>query len=225
MKPRSYFAPLTEEYQKARNAKYAQTMKHYMRDKFEFLGIKTPQRRHILRDFLRMRGLPQYQCIDAYMTYLWSKKHREYSYTGIEIMRRMKDCLNEEYLKTAEFMIINKSWWDTVDSLASGIVGPILIKDSKLMKTKAKEYNASSNMWLRRTSIIFQLSYKERTDRDILFENIASCSHEKEFFIQKAIGWALRQYARIDPQRVRSFVNTHELSALSRREAFKHIRG
>lgn len=223
MKPQSFFAPLMKEYRGARNEKYAQTMKHYMRDKFECLGIKTPQRRQILRAFLKSRGLPQYQCIDAYMKYLWARRHREYSYTGIEIMRIMKDCLNEKYLKTAEFMIINKSWWDTVDSLASGIVGPMLIKDSKLMKTKAKAYNKSSNMWLRRTSIIFQLSYKERTDRDILFENIISCSHEKEFFIQKAIGWALRQYARTDHQIVKSFINAHELSALSRREALKHI--
>lgn len=223
MKPQSFFVPLVREYRRSGNEQYADIMKHYMRDQFEYLGIKTPQRRKILQEFIKTRGLPKHSAIDEYIKYLWARKHREYAYTAIEIMRRMIEQMDSNDMDIAEYMIINRSWWDTVDSIASGIIGTILLKDRRLMKHKAEEYNKSSNMWLRRTSIIFQLSYKEKTDTKILIRNIKNCSHEKEFFIQKAIGWSLRQYARIDPKMVKSFVNSYELSALSRREAIKHI--
>jgi 3-methyladenine DNA glycosylase AlkD len=112
-----------------------------------------------------------------------------------------------------------KSWWDTVDVLASRVVGPVAERPI------IESWLTSGDLWLERTAILHQLGYGERTDADFLFRSCLTHAASTEFFLRKAIGWALRQYARVDPAAVRGFVAAHadELSGLSRREALKHL--
>ncbi len=119
-------------------------------------------------------------------------------------------------------MIVNKSWWDSVDTTAKW-VGVFFKKHPDLTKVTTERWITSDNIWLQRMSIIFQLAYKKDTDVNLLFDYVLRKADSEEFFIQKAIGWALRQYAKIDAQRVKTFVNSHEFAPLSRREALKHF--
>ncbi|MGI9601109.1 MAG: DNA alkylation repair protein, partial [Acidimicrobiales bacterium] len=117
------------------------------------------------------------------------------------------------------------AWWDLVDSVASGIIGKVVLNERARMRPLLDEWIDCDDMWLRRTAIICQLEHKESTDVEMLFGFCTRRAFEKEFFIRKAIGWALREYAKTDPDAVRVFVAEHqsELSGLSRREATKHL--
>jgi 3-methyladenine DNA glycosylase AlkD len=122
-------------------------------------------------------------------------------------------------------MLITKSWWDTVDSIAGGTVGVHFQRFPEVREKYLAKWRASDNFWLRRTAILFQLNYKKETDFDLLCEIIRENLDSKEFFINKAIGWSLRQYARVDPKAVTKFVKSTALHPLSRREAMKHLEG
>jgi 3-methyladenine DNA glycosylase AlkD len=121
-------------------------------------------------------------------------------------------------------LIVTHSWWDTVDALASHSVGPLVRRQPELAR-ELDDWSVSENLWLRRTALIYQLGYKERTDAARLFAYVDRMAHEKEFFIRKAIGWALRQYARTAPAEVKAFLlpRRQKLSGLSWREATKHL--
>lgn len=224
MKPELYFRPLKRELKEHADIKYAAAMKKYMRNQFEFFGIKGPERMEILKQFIKTHSLPDVKYMDDIIYYLWAMEIRDYQYIAISLSVKMIKELGIDFLDTVEYMVMNKSWWDTVDAVSSNIAGPLLIDRKGVMKKKAAMWNKHENMWMRRMSIIFQLSYKERTNTDILYRNIKTCANEDEFFIRKAIGWALRQYARTDEKGVKAFVSSNELSNLSKREALKHIK-
>jgi 3-methyladenine DNA glycosylase AlkD len=122
-----------------------------------------------------------------------------------------------------EYLIVTKSWWDTVDSIAGGPVGLHFKRYPEVLLTTLARWRQSENFWLRRTCILFQLDYKKETDFTLLCDIIRENLGSKEFFINKAIGWALRQYARVDAEAVRSFAESTPLHPLSRREAMKHL--
>jgi len=122
-----------------------------------------------------------------------------------------------------EYLIVTKSWWDTVDTIASHTVGTHFKRFPKIRERYLKKWRESKNLWLRRTAILFQLGYKKETDFELLLEIITENLGSDEFFINKAIGWSLRQYARIDPKAGTKFVKTTPLHPMSRREAMKHI--
>jgi 3-methyladenine DNA glycosylase AlkD len=122
-------------------------------------------------------------------------------------------------------MLITKSWWDTVDSIAGGTVGVQFQRFPDVREKYLPKWRASDNFWLRRTAILFQLNYKKETDFDLLCEIIRENLDSNEFFINKAIGWSLRQYARIDPKAVKKFAKSTRLHPLSQREALKHLEG
>jgi 3-methyladenine DNA glycosylase AlkD len=122
-----------------------------------------------------------------------------------------------------ESLITTKSWWDTVDYLASHTMGDHLARHPELIPEYTERWITSDDLWLRRTAILYQLRYKQKTDAGRLFEYISRCKDEKEFFIRKAIGWALREYSKTDEQSVREFVAVSRLSPLSEREALKYV--
>ena len=127
------------------------------------------------------------------------------------------------FLATVETLVTTRSWWDTVDPLATRVTGGIVARHQTAVSTMDK-WAADDNMWLARTAILHQLHFKEKTDTERLFGYCTALAEHKDFFIRKAIGWALRQYARTDPDAVREFVAaTPHLSALSVREATKHL--
>ena len=120
-------------------------------------------------------------------------------------------------------MIITKSWWDTVDRIASRLVGFYFREHKELIEPYTEKWMYYGNMWLQRTALLFQLKYKKETDTDLLFGYIQALAESPEFFIQKAIGWALREYSKTAPKTVKQFVDSTLLAPLSKREALKII--
>jgi len=141
----------------------------------------------------------------------------------MEAFYRCRKNWGENALQQIHWLITTKSWWDTVDYLATNCLGHKLSNNHELAIPTASEWIESENLWVRRSAILFQLKYKEKTDTKLLSYLINRTAHEKDFFIKKAIGWSLRQYARIDPVWVKDLVKNTPLQALSRREALKNI--
>lgn len=219
----SYINELENLFRKNSNSENAFFMKKYMKDKFEFLGIKSPLRRELSRSFLQKSNLPPFSSIIDITTQLWNKPEREFQYFAQELLSKYLQQFDQYFTKYLEHLITNKSWWDTVDYIASNLVGPHFQNHEELLKPMSKMWCDSDNMWLQRTSLLFQLKYKDQTDTTILFNYIQKHVNSKEFFIRKAIGWALREYAKTDPKSVIKFVDANALSGLSRREALKNI--
>ncbi|UGQ48527.1 DNA alkylation repair protein [Massilia endophytica] len=198
----------------------AAAMRAYMRDHFEFLGIPTPARRAAARPLLKaMKGAGAAALLEA-AGELWARPQREYHYTALDMLAMHWKPLGEEHLPQLISLARRKSWWDTVDGIA-GIVGDVLRREHHGMD----EALAHSDFWVRRIALLHQLGWRGDTDTERLFRYALALSHEKEFFIQKAIGWALRDYAHHDPEAVRRFLagDGMILAPLSRREAAKHL--
>jgi 3-methyladenine DNA glycosylase AlkD len=217
-----YLVPLKTLLKQKANAAQAGPMKKYMRDQFEYLGVKSPQLKLLFRQVIQEHGLPSLEELDAVLRELWELPEREYQYLAISLMERLEKKLPPNAIKTLEYMIIHKSWWDTVDNI-SHIVGVHFKRYPDVREKYLPKWRASGNFWLRRTAILFQLDYKQETDFDLLKDIIQENLGSKEFFINKAIGWSLRQYARLDPNAVKKFVDATPLHPLSRREAMKHL--
>jgi len=205
------------------NAEYAVYMKKYMKDKFEYFGIPAKPRHELTKPFLKKDDLPPINNLGGLVKVLWDKPQREFQYFGVELVEKHIKQLNKNSLSLIEFMITNKSWWDTVDGIASRIVGDLFKTYPALIFPVTEKWMASDNMWLQRTAILFQLKYKSLTDTDLLFKYINELEGSKEFFINKAIGWALREYSKTNQDIVIKFVNSHNLADLSKREALKVI--
>ncbi|HSL46676.1 MAG TPA: DNA alkylation repair protein [Anaerolineales bacterium] len=218
-----YPASLKTLFEKNANPDQAGPMKKYMRDQFEYLGIKSPQFKELMKEFIAANGLPPVKDLDVILRDLWSLPQREFQYAANGFLGKSEKELPAKFIKTIEYMLVTKSWWDTVDTISGGALGVHFKRYPDVREKYLVKWRASDNFWLRRAAILFQLNYKKETDfkllTDIICENLGS----KEFFINKAIGWSLRQYARIDPKAVKEFVNSTPLHPLSRREAMKHI--
>ncbi|MFD3448829.1 DNA alkylation repair protein [Microbacteriaceae bacterium 4G12] len=206
-----------------RNKEKAEQMTRYMKDNFPFLGIQSPERKQLLRTFLQQYGKPQKEDLFEITRHLWSLPEREFQNIALDLFEKNLKHLDDTFLPLFEEMITTKSWWDTIDYIASRLIGFVFTSYPHHIEVYIPKWMASNNIWLQRTAILFQLKYKERTNTALLFSIIEELSDSKEFFIQKAIGWALREYAKTDAQTVLHFVNSHTLAPLSKREALKHI--
>jgi 3-methyladenine DNA glycosylase AlkD len=219
-----YIIPLKKLFEQNEDSSQAPAMKKYMRDQFKYLGIKTPQRLALEKEFYAEHGLPEITELDSVLRDLWSLPQREFQYVAVGLLGKFNKQLPPEFIETIEYLITTKSWWDTIDIIAGGTVGVHFKRYPAVRKKVLAHWRKSDNFWLRRTTILFQLNYKKETDFDLLCELIRENLGSKEFFINKAIGWALRQYARTDAKAVKKFVKeTKELNPLSRREAMKHL--
>jgi len=219
----SYSAKLKSLFEKNANLSQAVPMKKYMRDQFEYLGIKSPQVKELLREHVKLHGLPALEEIDAITLDLWSLPQREFQYAAMSLMERLEKKLPKSSVKTLEYMITHKSWWDTVNNIAH-IVGAHFRRFPDVKEKYLAKWRKSKNIWFRRTAILFQLDYKKETDFGLLCNIIRENLGSDEFFINKAIGWSLRQYAREDTKAVKRFVKETDLHPISRREAMKHLR-
>jgi len=201
-------------------------MKKYMRDQFEYLGIKTPIRVALQKKFIKENRLPPLDKLDLISRDLWSLSQREFQYAAISLLGKLENKLEPEFITTLEYLLVTKSWWDTVDTIAGNTIGTHFKRFPAVKERYLKQWRKSDNVWLRRAALLFQLGYKKETDFKLLCEIIRENLGSNEFFINKAIGWALRQYAWTDPKPVKKFVkDTKELHPLSRREALKNIGG
>jgi len=195
-------------------------MARYMKNRFPFLGLKAPQRSTLTREFLRTQGLPPREAIEPVVRALWDLPQREYHYAALDILERFLRRKNNLVAITfLEELIINNSWWDTVDWLATRIVGVLFRKQPALVPKTIPAWMKSQNLWLQRVCLLFQLKYKDATDERLLWNCIEQLVSSPEFFIQKAIGWALREYSKTNPQWVKEVVSELPLAPLSKREA------
>lgn len=214
---------LTADLEAAKNAANASQMKAYMKDRFEFFGVKSPERKKILSLCVQQNGKPSFQQGEEFARLLWNAPERELHYCCQEVLKRMKFHQNESSIQLFQWMITHQSWWDTVDFISSNLVGNYFLEFPENKKRFLPQWNSSSNMWLVRATIIFQLKYKQATDFDLLCAMIIPHLGSKEFFLQKAIGWALREYAKTNAVAVKQFVEAENLAPLSQREALKHF--
>lgn len=219
-----FISELTIELTQLKNTENASAMHAYMKDNFPFLGIKTKERRLILQSLWK-KYLPEIKAnFRAIAWELMTKKEREFHYCGVEILiKEIKKKYIKEDVKLIEKLIITHSWWDTVDFMAKYILGNYLRQFPEETFTVIERFSNENNMWLNRSAILFQLDYKAKTNFDILISECERHKESKEFFIQKAIGWALREYATYNPSAVKNYVENTNLKPLSRKEALRKI--
>ncbi len=199
-------------------------MKAYMRNQFEFLGIKGPAQKALLKQFVAEQGLPDLAELENMVRSLWTWPEREYHYVALSLLSKRQKQLTPDVVPLLEHLITTHSWWDTVDAIASHNVGQLLLQYPDHREAVITAWRVSENIWLRRTTLLFQLGYKAQTDEALLFSLIQQNQASKEFFIQKAIGWALREYSKVAPEAVQGFVAEAPLAPLSRREALKWLK-
>ena len=200
-------------------------MENYMKNNFSFLGIKTESRRAIFKSNYENHKVEIKTNFRTIAWELFTKKERELQYCGIEIlMKEIKKKYVLEDIQLIEKLIITNSWWDSVDTIAKYLIGGYLQQFPNEIYQVIERFSNSDNMWLNRTALIFQLSYKEKTNFDLLKSECEKHKESKEFFIQKAIGWALRDYSRFNPSEVSEYVHSTNLKPLSVREALRNIK-
>lgn len=213
---------VTRLYQEHRNEENAGPMKKYMKDHFLFLGIKSPLRKELEKQFFKETGILKEPFEKDFVTGLWEKEEREYHYTAITYIGKFIKKLPKELIPFLEKLITTKSWWDSVDSIAP-LVGELAKKYPEVIGENIDDWAVDENSWLRRTAILFQLKYKQLTNEDLLYDYIVKNADSKEFFIQKAIGWALREYSKTNPSSVKAFIEGNQLAPLSIREGSKYL--
>lgn len=205
-----------------RNEENIFNMEKYMRNKFKFLGIKTPQRKKLYKEYFKdseEKKIIKWDFVD----YLWNLEEREFQYIACDYLKDRKKLLEIKDLEKIKKLAVKKSWWDSVDSL-HGLIREISLKNN--INQKMLDWSIDENFWIRRLSIIYQLGLKEKTDVAVLEKVILNNVESEEFFINKAIGWALRDYSKTNKEYVSSFLekNNKLLAKLSIREASKYLK-
>jgi 3-methyladenine DNA glycosylase AlkD len=208
-------------YREARNSEKAPGMKTYMKHKFEYLGLQKPVRAELQKDFLKEQKGTKKINWDIVWT-LWDQPEREFQYLALDYIDTLMAFLEKDDIFKIEKLITTKSWWDSVDGTVV-MTGYLNHKYPELKTAVITRWINEENIWLKRISIIFQLKYKSYTDTEFLSKAILANCGTKEFFINKAIGWALREYSKTNPDWVRIFIADHKLHSLSVREGSKYI--
>ena len=220
----SFITALEIAFQKNSSGELAIPMENYMKNHFPFYGIKTDKRRLILKAIWQEHHDEVKQNVREIALQLFAFKEREMHYCGIEILiKNLKKNYQYDDIQLIEKILTTNSWWDSVDTISKYILGEYLIEFPNETQKVIQQFSDSNNMWLNRAVILFQLSYKQNTNSEMLFSECIKHAHSKEFFIQKAIGWALREYGKFYPNKVREFVKQANLKPLSAKEALKKI--
>ncbi len=200
----------------------------YMKSELPFHGVRVPEVRRLTRVVAKAHPLPNAVAWEEVVLDIWrSATHREQRYGAVELanVRTYRKWLRPDCLPMLEEMIVTGAWWDYVDQLAGKHVGHLLTTYPEAIRPVLLEWSEDPDIWKRRTAILAQLRFKAAADPELLFTVIEPSLGEQEFFLRKAIGWALREYSKTCPDVVSSYVDTNHdrLSPLSRREALKAI--
>jgi 3-methyladenine DNA glycosylase AlkD len=218
-----YIIQIKKEFAASANATKAAGAKAYLLHQFEFYGLQTPERRSICKAFYKTYPVTSHATLITIIKEAFAAPERELHYFAIELLAFHHKLWTDKTITIIEWMLTHKSWWDSVDSTNSNVIGKYFIKFPALLEPTTNKWNQSSNIWLQRMSILFQLPYKENTNTQLLEKYIVNRINTNEFFVNKAIGWALRAYAYTNKKWVIRFVKDHpQLSNLSKREALKH---
>ena len=227
--PRSVLADtvierLTAVYGAAADPERAAAMRAYMKDVAPFLGLPSPERRALSRSVLQGTPRPDERDCTAVALRCWRLPEREYQYFAVDLLRRHVRRLSSGFLPVARHLVTTVPWWDTVDALAAHVVGGLVAADPALT-ADMDAWIEDDDLWVVRTALLHQLRYGERTDAGRLFAYCLRQSGHPDFFVRKAIGWCLREYAKTDPDAVRDFLAREggRFAPLSVREALKNI--
>ena len=195
----------------------------YMRNQFNYYGLKAPVWLALTKDIHREKGLPTGEDLKKLARLCFEEEYRELHYFALESVQ--KSMKNQEigYVDFLEELITTRSWWDTVDWLAPKMLATHLKRYPSLVPSIPDRFIESDNIWLQRSAILFQLKYKQSTDAALLFRLILRRADSKEFFIQKGAGWALREYSKTNPDAVVEFIEGNKLAALTKREGMKWV--
>lgn len=213
---------LITDLEENRNELIAESMSKYMQDKFRFLGVRGATRTEIYKKYFP--DARKSKIIDwGFVESCWNKEEREFQYVVVYYLKAMQKFLKREDISRLKYLIVTKSWWDTVDLLAK-VVGSLVIRIEGYDQIML-EWSKDSNIWLKRVAILYQLSLKEKVDKQVLERILVNNLGDSEFFINKAIGWALRDYSKFNSEWVREFIkkNKDNMANLSIREAGKYI--
>ena len=208
------------------DADAAEKMAAYMKTTMPFYGVKRPQRDPIFKEMLKRFPVESQEDYETAVLELWAQPHREEKYLAVGVARKYGQFITLSSLPIYKKLIVDGAWWDFVDEVAAHLVGKLLLAHRREMQPKLDEWVGDEDMWLRRSALLAHLTHKERTDESKLFEHCLLRAHETEFFIRKAIGWVLREYAKTSPDSVRRFIEANDgrFSGLTVREAMKHLR-
>ena len=218
-----YLKEIISIFNKHRDQKKADGAKAYLLHQFEFFGLQTPLSRSLSKAFYKSHPIKNHAELSTLIKECFAQPQRELHYFAIELLGFHHPLWDKKTLPLIEWMITHNSWWDSVDSTNSNVISKFFLKYPEHIAVYTLKWNRSNNNWLKRMSILFQLTYKKNTNTPLLAAYIENTINEDDFFIRKAIGWALRAYAYTDPKWVIHFVKAHpNLSPLSKREALKH---
>ena len=225
---KTLIAAVRRELRAASDPSRAPAMQAYMKSAMPYYGVGAPEQQRIWTKVFRKRSLTDAESWRDTTLALWrGARFREERYGALALTgdRAYLEYQTLDTIPMYEEMIVTGAWWDYVDHIASRRIGPLLRSYPRPMSRLMRRWSRSEDMWKRRTAILSQLGFKQATDLDLLYACIEPNLADHEFFIRKAIGWALRQYAWTNPTAVRRYVRAHEaeLSSLSRREAMKNI--
>ncbi len=203
----------------------APAMQAYMKTDMPFFGVKRPQRRPIERELIQMFPPADAAAYRGNVRQLWDLPHREEKYLAISYARGFAAFIVSDQLDLYEQLVRQGAWWDLVDETAIHLIGRVVLDHREQTRAVLEQWIDDPDLWIRRTALICQIGHKNRTDAAMLFDFCSRRVHDTDFFIRKAIGWALREYAKAAPDDVRTWVAMNEahLSGLSRREALKHL--
>jgi len=221
----SYTQLVISCFKKQGNSTIKKGQEAYLRNQFTFIGIKTPLRRALQKHLLTKNALPSKNEVNTIVLELYQLPEREYHYFAMELLYKYKKEYVKEDILLFEHIITNHSWWDTVDFIAAKILGAYFksFPENRVEQT-TKWLKQKNEMWLHRSALLFQLKYKDETDTKLLSYFIENLSSSKEFFIQKAIGWVLREYSKTNPEWVSNYVAKTTLAPLSKKEALRLIK-
>lgn len=215
---------IIEIFKQHANPSNAMAMKAYMKNRFEFFGIKTELRRDISKPLIQgLKSLSKSETVELCKS-LWKEPQRELHYFAQELLlQNTKRKFEKSDIKWIKWFIERQQWWDTIDLLAPKILGEYLKKFPEQRNLMLKEWCIDKDIWKVRSSLLFQLKYKDKTDFPLLFEIILKSCHTKEFFINKAIGWMMRENSRTYPALITDFISQNEsrLHPLSKREGLR----
>ena len=223
LSPAAYLKGIKELFLREGDPERALGQARYMRHQFEFYGLKADEWLDLFKNYSGEHGMFSGEQLSAFIRLGFDDDYREIQYTTVEMTQRQLKKQKAGFIEELEYMITTKSWWDTVDWLAK-LAGSHFLRYPELRLPTTGRWIYSDDLWLRRSAILFQLAYKEKTDEKLLYDYILREASSKEFFIQKASGWALRQYSRINPESVVAFIESHDLSNLTKHEGLRWLR-
>ena len=211
-----------KKFEAERDEGNAASMSEYMRSMFKFYGIAAPKRKELHKSFIKDEK--KLKTVDwNFLDRCYEDEHREFQYLVCDYLLALKQYVIFEDIPKIKVYITTKSWWDTIDFLCK-VIGDVGLRDERV-KALMLEWSECENIWIKRTAIEHQLSLKEKTDAELLEKIILNCLGSDEFFINKAIGWALREYSKTNPQWVKEFIDKHKdrMCGLSIKEASRYI--